>query len=238
MVALLGIAVFLLTGCASTPPPAAPATSMADDDFSELIAQLSTDLHRHRGRIESSLPPTKTAAAATRQRDKEFAARAQALFAPLSGFALRMPVVGIRAGDLYDSWGNAREGGKRRHKGIDIFAPRNTPIVAVADGVISFIGDQPKGGHCLWLTTENGSSFYYAHLERWAAGLFEGMEVQAGDLIGYVGNTGNALSTPPHLHFGINSNDEMVNPYPLLVRAAPVVRARGAAELGSGASSR
>lgn len=227
-----------LVGCVSVAPAAAPTSSVsvADDDFSELIAQLSGDLHRHRGRLEAALPPAKSAATASKQRDKEFAARAQALFAPLSGSALRMPVVGIRSRDLYDSWGNARDGGKRKHKGIDIFAPRNTPVVAVADGVISYIGDQPKGGHSLWLTTENGSSFYYAHLERWAAGLYEGMEVSAGDLLGYVGNTGNAITTPPHLHFGVNSNDEMVNPYPLLVRAAPVHAARSRQELGSATS--
>lgn len=236
MVALLGLAVLILTGCASTAAPPSPVISHADDDFSELIAQLSNDLIRHRGRLEAALPATKTKAAAAKQRDTEFAERARALFAPLSGSALRMPVVGIRSSDLYDSWGNARDGGKRKHKGIDIFAPRNTPIVAVADGVISFIGDQPKGGHCIWLTTESGASFYYAHLERWAAGLFEGMEVRAGDLLGFVGNTGNAISTPPHLHFGINSNDEMVNPYPLLVRATPVQRARNTPEVGSASS--
>src|SRR5213078_368679 len=101
-----------------------------------------------------------------------------------------------------------------------IFAPKGTEIVAVTDGVISFIGDQKLGGHCIWLTTENGASFYYAHLDRWAPGLYEGMEVQSGDLIGFVGNTGNAKHTPSHLHFGINQNDEMVNPYPPLTREA------------------
>ncbi len=107
-------------------------------------------------------------------------------------------------------------------------------MVAVADGIISYIGDQPKGGHCLWLTTESGASFYYAHLDRWAPGLYEGMEVQSGDLLGFVGNTGNALHTPSHLHFGINQNDEMVNPYPLLARATPTQHARLHVELGGG----
>jgi murein DD-endopeptidase MepM/ murein hydrolase activator NlpD len=139
---------------------------------------------------------------------------------------MRMPVVGIRSFDLSDSWHDPRDGGVRLHKGIDIFAARGTQIVAVVDGIISYIGDQPKGGHCLWLTTESGASFYYAHLDRWAAGLYEGMEVQAGDLLGYVGNTGNAKYTPSHLHFGVNQNDEMINPYPLLTRATPVQHAR------------
>jgi murein DD-endopeptidase MepM/ murein hydrolase activator NlpD len=106
--------------------------------------------------------------------------------------------------------------------------------VAVADGIISYIGDQRLGGHCVWLTTENGAAFYYAHLERWAPGLYEGMEVQSGDLLGYVGNSGNAKSTPAHLHFGVNESDEMVNPYPLLKAAAPVQHARMHVELSGG----
>ena len=154
------------------------------------------------------------------------------MFAPLS--ALRMPVVGVVARQLDDSWGAPRDGGERRHKGIDIFAHRGTEVVAVTDGILSYIGDQPKGGHCLWLTTESGTSFYYAHLDRWAPGIYEGMEVSSGDLLGFVGNTGNAVRTPPHLHFGVNQNDEMINPYPVLTRATPVKNAHVRIELGGG----
>jgi murein DD-endopeptidase MepM/ murein hydrolase activator NlpD len=179
--------------------------------------------------------PTATTAKA---RDKEFADRAKALFAPIGSLSLRIPVVGVRTHDLSDSWHDPRDGGSRLHKGIDIFAPRGTEIVAAADGIISYIGDQPKGGHCLWLTTEAGTSFYYAHLDRWAPGLYEGMEVQSGDLLGFVGNTGNAIHTPSHLHFGINQNDEMVDPYPLLTRATPTQIARRHVELGGMAGTR
>src|SRR5205085_6863153 len=179
-------------------------------------------------------PLASPAAASAQARDSAFGARAQALFAPLSKLSLRLPVVGVRTSSLDDSWHAPRDGGARVHKGIDIFAPKGTEIVAVTDGVISYIGDQPKGGHCLWLTTENGASFYYAHLDRWAAGLYEGMEVQAGDLLGYVGNTGNAKYTPSHLHFGVNQNDEMVNPYPLLLKATPVQHARAHVSLTGG----
>ena len=77
-----------------------------------------------------------------------------------------------------------------------------------------------------------------ANLERWAAGLFEGMEVQSGDLLGYVGNTGNAKTTPPHLHFAVNDNDEMVNPYPILTRASVVQRARVTHESGNALGTR
>lgn len=220
----------LLTACASTTTvvvaaPTSPASS-EEEDFSQLIAQLRSDLNRFNGRQIEKTPALVATAATKKQRDTEFAARARALFAPLSGSALHMPVVGIQPYDLSDSWHFARDGGRRKHTGIDIFAPKGTAIVAVADGVVSFIGDQPKGGLCLWLTTESGTSFYYAHLDRWAAGLYEGMAVTSGDLLGYVGNTGNAKTTPPHLHFAVNDNDEMVNPYPILTRAVPVKRAR------------
>jgi peptidoglycan LD-endopeptidase LytH len=181
------------------------------------------------------LTPT---AATKKERDKEFAARAKALFAPLNGTGLLMPVVGVQTFDLSNSWGDSRDGGKRKHKGIDIFAPKGTAIVAVSDGIISYIGEQPKGGNCVWLTTEDGAAFYYAHLDRWAPGLFEGMEVRSGDLLGYVGNTGNAKTTPSHLHFGVNQDDEMVNPYPILAKAVVVKRARVNVESGSGIGTR
>ena len=237
---LLGI-LLLSTACATTtvvattPPPPLPSD---DDDFTELIAQMRSDLNRHTSR-QITKKPTMTATAETKkERDKEFAARAKALFAPLNGTRLQMPVVGIRPFDLTNSWGNPRDGGKRKHKGIDIFAPKGTAIVAVADGIISYLGEQPKGGNCLWLTTENGASFYYAHLDRWAPGMYEGMEVRAGELLGYVGNTGNAKYTPSHLHFGVNENDEMVNPYPILTRATVVARARVAVESGGAMGTR
>jgi murein DD-endopeptidase MepM/ murein hydrolase activator NlpD len=234
LMAVPAVILLLSTACASTTvvvattPP--PAPQVEDDDFSELIAQLRADLNRFNSRNIQKSPTTTATAETKKERDKEFASRARALFAPLNGATLQMPVVGVQPFDLYNSWGASRDGGRRRHKGIDIFAPKGTGIVAVVDGYISYIGEQPKGGLCLWLSTENGTSFYYAHLDRWAAGLYEGMEVRSGDLLGYVGNTGNAKTTPPHLHFGVNDNDEMVNPYPILSKALPVKRARAALE--------
>jgi murein DD-endopeptidase MepM/ murein hydrolase activator NlpD len=225
----------VLTGCASLPfsSPSQPEPSPAvaslpadDDDWSQVIAQLRADLNRYNSREVARKPTIAPQTSTAQQRNKEFSDRANALFAPLSGTTWRMPVVGVKNRDLSDSWHDPRDGGARLHTGIDIFAPKGTEVVAVVDGIISYIGVQPKGGNCLWLTTESGSSFYYAHLDRWAAGLYEGMEVQAGDLLGYVGNTGNAKYTPSHLHFGVNQNDEMVNPYPLLTKAAPVQHAR------------
>ena len=229
-----GIALF--TGCATTTAPQSSVAPHDDEDLTQLIAQVRADLNRS-NRRESDRKPAPTATPThSSARDSAFADKARALFAPLS--ALRMPVVGVRGHDLYNSWGDPRDGGKRPHRGIDIFAPRGTPIVAVADGIISYIGDQPKGGHCIWLTTESGTSFYYAHLDRWAPGIYEGMEVESGDLLGFVGNTGNALTTPPHLHFAVNQNDEMVNPFPMLTKAIPVRQAQVRAPLGSGYGTR
>lgn len=231
----------LAAGCAGLLPAPAPqpqaathVTASDDDDFSQLIMQLRSDLNRYNSREIAQKPTIAPQAATAKARDREFAARANALFAPLSGTAMRMPVVGVKARDLDDSWHAPRDGGSRLHTGIDIFAPKGTAVVAVEDGIVSYIGDQPKGGHCLWLTTESGTSFYYAHLDRWAPGLYEGMEVQSGDLLGFVGNTGNAIHTPSHLHFAINENDEMVNPYPVLNRAVTVQQARVHAQLGGG----
>ena len=235
-------AALCLTACATTTVAPAPVVAQQtlsdDDDFSQLIAQLSADLNRQNSREVARTPTTSGTSTTTKERNTQFADRAKALFAPLNGRSLRMPVVGVSARDLEDSWGNPRDGGVRKHKGIDIFAPKGTALVAVSDGIVSYIGDQPKGGHCLWLTTEDGTSFYYAHLDRWAPGLYEGMEVRSGDLLGYVGNTGNAISTPPHLHFQVSDNDETVNPYPILVRATPVARAQAHVELSHGFGTR
>jgi murein DD-endopeptidase MepM/ murein hydrolase activator NlpD len=234
------VLLFLAAACATTTvvtaPPPPPMSD--DDDFSQLVAQLRVDLTRHNSRQTVRTPTTSATVETKKERDHAFAERAKALFAPLSRASLAMPVVGVQPYDLSNSWGASRDGGRRKHRGIDIFAPKGTAVVAVQDGIISYIGEQPKGGQCLWLTTESGASFYYAHLDRWAPGLFEGMEVKTGDLLGYVGNTGNAKTTPPHLHFGINENDEMVNPYPILTKAMPVKRARVTVEAASALGTR
>ena len=96
-------------------------------------------------------------------------------------------------------FGDPRDAGSRRHEGIDIFAPRNTPVVAVAAGRAS-ARTTPRGGNVVWLRT-SGRSYYYAHLEKAA---FAGTRmVAAGEILGFVGNSGNAITTPTHLHFGV-----------------------------------
>ena len=113
------------------------------------------------------------------------------------------------AGDsvFSDSWGNARSGG-RRHQGVDMVAPRGTPVVAALAGFAEF-KNTSAGGKSVWLTTTNGDKFFYAHLDAW-----EGVsrDVAQGDVIGYVGSTGNAGG--PHLHFEVRPGGRAVNPYP------------------------
>jgi murein DD-endopeptidase MepM/ murein hydrolase activator NlpD len=188
-----------------------PVLSSLGEDYSDLIAQMHADLNRANSRELASKGTTAPSPQLAKMRDPEFVERARALFAPLSQNRIRMPVPSAGPRALAVAAAASRDGRPRRHRGIDIFAPRGAPVIAVTDGIINYIGDQPKGGLCLWLTAESGTSFYYAHLDRWAAGIYEGMEVRSGDLLGYVGNSGNAIASAPHLHFGVNVNDEMVD---------------------------
>lgn len=111
-------------------------------------------------------------------------------------------------------WGAQRDGGRRSHEGIDIFAPKGTPVVATTKGRVSRTGNKGLGGKQVWLRdNERGLSLYYAHLDSIIA--TPGMLVSPGDTLGLVGNTGNAKTTPPHLHFGIYKGySGAVNPLP------------------------
>ncbi|MEL7536892.1 MAG: M23 family metallopeptidase [Pseudomonadota bacterium] len=113
--------------------------------------------------------------------------------------ALPFPVSGHTRRSVLSFFGDVRDGGRRRHEGIDIFAKRDTPVVAVVDGT-AVARESRRGGNVVWLRG-GGRSYYFAHLNRIA--ISRRQRVNAGDVIGYVGNTGNARTTPPHLHFGI-----------------------------------
>tara|TARA_R100000935_G_scaffold360_2_gene1124 strand:- start:3662 stop:4252 length:591 start_codon:yes stop_codon:yes gene_type:complete len=115
---------------------------------------------------------------------------------------------------LTDTWGAARSQG-RSHEGIDIFAERGTPIQATTQGIVSKVGENTLGGRVVVVIGPGGAGHYYAHLEDYAD-LSPNDWVNAGDTIGYVGDSGNAKGTPPHVHYGIYINGSAVNPYPLL----------------------
>jgi peptidoglycan LD-endopeptidase LytH len=134
----------------------------------------------------------------------------------VSGASLSFPVSGRAIRDIGSGFGAARDGGRRQHHGVDIFAPRGTPVLAATDAVVTRVRETPIGGKVVWLRDERrNQSLYYAHLD---AQLVEaGQRVSAGDTLGHVGNTGNAVSTPPHLHFGIYVRGEgPVDPYAFL----------------------
>lgn len=143
----------------------------------------------------------------------ENARRYSALLSAPAPSALPHPLPGAA---LTDTWGGARSGG-RRHEGIDIFAARNTPIRATTRGVVLNVGPNGLGGRTVMLLGPGGGRHYYAHLERYPE-LRRGEWVTAGQVVGYVGDSGNARGTPPHLHYGIYTAGGAINPYPLLRR--------------------
>jgi peptidoglycan LD-endopeptidase LytH len=128
--------------------------------------------------------------------------------------ALGFPVEGRTTSAVQSFFRDPRDNNTRDHHGIDIFAPRHTPVRAVADGFVTSVATTPRGGHVVWIWhAERRQSHYYAHLEKQAVSL--GERVSAGDIVGYVGNTGNARTTPPHLHFGIyHRGDGPIDPLP------------------------
>jgi peptidoglycan LD-endopeptidase LytH len=126
-----------------------------------------------------------------------------------------VPVRGVGPGEFSDTWGDARSGG-RSHQGIDIFARRNTPVVSATEGVVVRSGENALGGRTITVMGPGGWRHYYAHLEKWA-GREEREWVLPGDVIGFVGTTGNAPRDAPHLHYGIYTREGAINPFPLLV---------------------
>ena len=136
-----------------------------------------------------------------------------------------IPVVGVASDDLRDSFSEPRSGG-RRHEAIDILAPRNTPVVAAQDGTVVKLYESKQGGLSIYELEPSGHyELYYAHLESYAPGVHEGDAVRQGQVIGYVGTSGNAPKNVPHLHFSVIAlgperawwKGTAVNPFPLLM---------------------
>ncbi len=128
------------------------------------------------------------------------------------------PVAGPSA--FTDTWGAPRSGG-RTHKGVDLMALRGTPLVAVADGYVEK-SYGVLGGNIVWLYADHGVNYFYAHLDSYPEGMVHGQRVSRGDVIGYVGDTGNPAPGAYHLHFGIYPGGvSAVNPYPTVARVCP-----------------
>lgn len=133
---------------------------------------------------------------------------------------LAFPVEGRDERAILSGWGAEREGGRRTHEGVDIFASRGTPVLASADGIVRRVEVTRLGGKVVWVRDPaRNASLYFAHLDSQA--VRAGQRVRVGDVLGYVGNTGNARTTKPHLHFGIYRRGEgAVDPAPFLRRPA------------------
>jgi murein DD-endopeptidase MepM/ murein hydrolase activator NlpD len=161
------------------------------------------------------------------QQQRERRARYRAVFPayvaampPEPDPTLLMPVDGVRVAQVADTWGAARSEG-RSHEGQDIFAAAGTPVRSATAGYVYRVGQARLGGNVVLVVGGGGRRYYYAHLSGFAE-IREGQRIETGDLLGYVGNSGNAATTPPHLHFGVYSGDlatcewEAINPYGLL----------------------
>ena len=136
--------------------------------------------------------------------------------------SLGFPVAGQSSRAVGSFFGAPRDGGARSHQGVDIFAPRGTPVVAASDGVVSSRTSSRLGGKVVWLKT-HGMNQYYAHLDSQA--VRPAQRVRAGDTLGWVGNTGNARFTPPHLHFGVyRFGRGAIDPFPFVDNVAPEPR--------------
>ena len=139
--------------------------------------------------------------------------------------ALLIPVAGVDPSQLFDTFTQSRAEG-RPHEAIDIVAPRGTPVVAVADGKIEKLFLSKPGGLTVYqFDTGEKLAYYYAHLDRYASGLAQGQQVKRGELLGFVGSSGNANPAHPHLHFAIFElgpekhwwQGRAINPYPLFM---------------------
>lgn len=155
------------------------------------------------------------------------AAATSAAIAPVvSAGGWAIPVANIRHEQLVDTFTQSRAGGERVHNAIDIAAPRGTPVIAAAGGVVEKLFQSDDGGKTIYVRLpQQGLITYYAHLDSYAPDLRQGMQVQRGQVLGTVGYTGNASPEAPHLHFAVwravpggsvHDGSEPINPYPLL----------------------
>jgi murein DD-endopeptidase MepM/ murein hydrolase activator NlpD len=196
------------------PAPPAPASSAAIDAALPAAPVVPTDLNE----LDLPLKPSAADAAAL----KNLPAVA-AVATPAVG-RLSVPVEGIKYASLSDNFNQPR-GSERHHEALDIMAPKGTPVVAVADGKLVKLFNSKPGGLTIYQFDPSAThAYYYAHLDRYADGIKEGMLLKRGQLIGYVGVTGNSDPAAPHLHFAVVEltpakqwwKGTAINPYPLM----------------------
>lgn len=141
---------------------------------------------------------------------------------------ISLPIKDLKASDIHDTFNDRRGGGTRPHEATDIMAPRGTPVLAVNDGKIEKLFLSKPGGNTIYqFDPTERYCYYYAHLDRYAPGIETGRIVHRGERIAYVGSTGNADPSAPHLHFEIHEltpekrwwQGTAINPYPYLLKA-------------------
>ncbi len=132
-----------------------------------------------------------------------------------TGPSLAYPLRASGKNHIKSYWGDQRDAGARSHEGIDMFAPKLTPVVAAANGRVTRVNENNLGGKVVWMRPDNKNYvLYYAHLDQQL--VTDGQVVKIGDTLGLVGNTGNARLTPPHLHFGIYGSGGAIDPFPFV----------------------
>jgi murein DD-endopeptidase MepM/ murein hydrolase activator NlpD len=157
-----------------------------------------------------------------------FYVRVMRLYSEAPDTKIAMPLQAVTKKQIADTW-HAPRGTDRVHEGQDIFAPKGTPVCSATEGYVYSIGENNLGGQTVSVIGAGGRVYYYAHLDSYAPGLAEGDHVTTQTVLGYVGTTGNAQGTPPHLHFGVYTASGAINPLPLLTdRALPAnAKAKG-----------
>lgn len=207
------------TGPAVVAPPAAPApgSAAAIDPALPAAPVVPTDLNE----LDLPLKPSADDTAALKTLP---AVTGTSVAAPNGGAKLMVPVEGIKYAKLSDNFNQPR-GKERHHEALDIMAPKGAKVFAVADGkLVKLFNSKPGGLTIYQFDPTDTYAYYYAHLDRYADGVKEGMMLKRGDLIGYVGVTGNSNPDAPHLHFAVVEltpakqwwKGTSINPYPLM----------------------
>jgi len=146
-----------------------------------------------------------------------------------AGPSLAFPVQSKKTSSIKSYWGDGRDNNARKHEGVDIFGNFRTPVLAISEGTVTRVNENNLGGKVVWMRPKGKDyTLYYAHLDEQIA--VEGQEVKVGDTLGLMGNTGNARTTPTHLHFGIYTSNGAVNPLPFIdpvTKTAATVTASG-----------
>lgn len=210
------------------PPPAAvpaPAPALAPEAKPALPADVLPPPAPAAPAVTLEPVPATVAAGAPREKVTVIvpAAPPEPSGGPGTPGALVIPVAGVQPRQLSDSFNEVHSG--QRHEAIDIMAPRGTPVVAVEDGKVAKLFTSKPGGITIYqFDPTEKFAYYYAHLDKYAQGIVEGKHVSRGEVIGYVGSTGNASAQAPHLHFAIFVlgpekrwwKGTPINPFPLL----------------------